>query len=353
MSQPSPWTAMSPHFPLPPPTFQGPQFQSSFNQANDYYLAVERQRLRDSERAERNSLEIIKQLTNERSICMQKTTDLQNEISKVNKSNQSLEANCAILRKDVEKLKKQNDELNKKPKPNEDRMPSLRKTVEKLQLERTSLFNANETLKEQHQYLKTEHESQKGIHAREQGRIKDELKHEKEVKNECQTQINILLEEQQRLKSENAMLRTDNEQLRTYIVKMEPNDLKPLRDEEYYIQGIEELKSDVEMWSARHGKANVSHTLSKSSEVKLFELLEKLGEPGRGSSQFLQKHQATQIWYSNARTRIPLIRHVVALFLFRQVLEPFAVGLPPALSDALVWIDEDVMSHGKSFTSHC
>jgi hypothetical protein len=345
------WMVMEPQYPSHPPQFQVPQFQvqqvqqvqQDVSQIYDYYVGSERPKLIE---ADRNNTEVIKQLTAERSTYMQKKADLQNDINTLKGYNQSLEGSCAILRKEVEKLKKQSDEVTKKLKPTEDRVSSFRKANERLTTERNSLFRTNETLKDELNNLRREHEKQKSNHLREQQRLKEELNHEREVKDECQKQINLLLEEQQRLRSENAELRTDNEQLRTHIVKMEPKDLKPLRDEDYYIQGFEELKSEVEMWSARHAKAKVSQALSKSSEAKLFECLDMLGDSGKSSSQFLQKHHATQVWYSNARTRIPLIRHIIGLFLFRHILEPFAAGLPPELSEALVWIDEDVMSHG-------
>ena len=337
------WAVAGPQYPSPPPQFQAPQVQPDFSQIYQYYMEVERPKLYEMDR---NNTEAIKQLTADRSTYLQKNTDLQNDVNTVKGYKQSLEESCGILQKDVEKLKKQNDELSKKLKPTEDRVSSFRKVNERLRTENNSLFRTNESLTEQYNGLRKEHEKQRASNLREQQQLNEKFNHERDVKDECQKQINILLDEQKRLRNENAELRTDNEQLRTHIVKMEPKDLKPLRDEDYYIQGFEELKSEVEMWSARHAKANVSQPLSAPSGTKLFECLDMLGESGRGSSQFLQKHHATQVWYSNPRTRIPLIRHIIGLFLFRHVLEPFAAGLPPALSEALVWIDDDVMSHG-------
>ena len=67
-----------------------------------------------------------------------------------------------------------------------------------------------------------------------------------------------------------AALRHDNDEIRSYVLRME-SDLQPVRDEDYYIQLFEEIKSEVEMWSAKHGKSNAGATLSQEQEDQLLD----------------------------------------------------------------------------------
>jgi hypothetical protein len=166
--------------------------------------------------------------------------------------------------------------------------------------------------------------------------------HDIQIQNACfQT-------EKQLLKEENDHLRKDNGQLRTYIVDMESGK-GPLHDEEYYIQGFEELRGAIESWIAKHSKANSGQALSEQAQVEVSGILAKLGDQGALSSKFLnaERHDIRSL-YGNRRSCIALIRHVVALFLFTEVFEPFAFGLPQSFSDELKWMKRDIFSRGIS-----
>jgi predicted nucleic acid-binding Zn-ribbon protein len=151
--------------------------------------------------------------------------------------------------------------------------------------------------------------------------------------------------EQQKLKGEIDFLRADNERLRTNIFRNE-SDLNPLRSEEYYIQLLEGLKGDVEGWIAGHAQRTPSQMLTISNEVIVLDILMSLGRAGENSGNFLIKNKSLQKEYCDVRTRITLIRHFVCLFLFDQILNPLAPGLPASISDSLAWMEEDMISQG-------
>ena len=54
-------------------------------------------------------------------------------------------------------------------------------------------------------------------------------------------------------------------------------------------------------------------------------------------------------FYGTSRWRHRLIRHVVALFLFNRVFEPFALGISQEFSDGLRVIDMNVNTQGVAF----
>jgi len=197
-------------------------------------------------------------------------------------------------------------------------------------------------------------------------------------KTQLQEQMNILLQEQQALKSsldimcsdnegfkqlneslkediialngEAENLSTDNERLRTYIARRE-SDLKPLHSEDYYIQKFRELNAEIELWIAKYAKTTAK-PLTDSEEKTLLKKLSGLGASGEESSKVLSIKNTFQTLYEDARSRIRLLRHIVALFLFEQILSPFAVGLSPEVSNALSSIEGTILSQGR-LRIHC
>lgn len=174
-------------------------------------------------------------------------------------------------------------------------------------------------------------------------RSKNEYLHK--INADGETLNNELCQEQERQKKEIAHLRQDNEHLRTYIAKTN-TDVNPFHDEEYYLQSLQELKSEIEMWIAKHAKANGVEVLSAAEEAGVLEILFASGQCGKNSYDFLNRD--FRGLYGNARSRIPLLRHVVALVLFEQIFEPFAAGLPSTVSPVLTWIEDDLMLRGFS-----
>jgi hypothetical protein len=131
-------------------------------------------------------------------------------------------------------------------------------------------------------------------------------------------------------------LRSDNDELRKYIAQRGAERQQSLQNEQYYIQQFQELKSIIEMWIAKQSKSSATKELSQSNEIELLKFLTSHGKSGKMSAEFLKtKPQLCQKLYANIRSRIQLLRHIMAVFLIDQIFEPFATGMPSSLSQAL------------------
>ena len=242
------------------------------------------------------------------------------------------------------------------------RKTSVQQEVEYLTEKIRSLTNENDNYKarnaspleekraltDQLENVKAErHSIQKDVENLRQKRLADQQKinHLDDViKNYCD--LNQALEnEVKNLKAQIVGLRHDNDEIRSYILKME-HELLPVVDD-YYIQLFEEIKFEVEIWSAKHGKSNAGATLSQEHEDQLLDIMVHLGNSGIASVSFLRANpRFLRTWYSNARSLIQFVRHVIASFLYDKIFEPFAAGLPTQFSQALDWIRSYVIEDG-------
>jgi len=76
-----------------------------------------------------------------------------------------------------------------------------------------------------------------------------------------------------------------------------------------------------------------------------------LGEHGERAAQYLSANNRMQKWYGAPRWRIPMVRHIVAAFLFAYAFQPFIVGLPAESAKILGWIDRDIASQERKFST--
>ena len=253
------------------------------------------------------------------------------------------------LRKERDTLDKSNTDLVKEISLLTEKNRTLTKENDSYKTRNTSLIGEKRNLTDQLHKMRAEKNS-----------ALQEVQNLKQIRNADEKKINNLddviknlrelnlgLEKEvAKLNAQMVGLRHDNDEIRSYIIKME-SDLLPVRDEEYYIQLFEGIKSEVEMWSAKHGKSNAGATLSQEHEDRLFDAIANLGNSGTASVNFLRANpRFFRAWYSNARSLIQLIRHVIAVFLYDKIFEPFAAGLPTEFSKSLVWIGNDVIQHG-------
>jgi DNA repair exonuclease SbcCD ATPase subunit len=186
---------------------------------------------------------------------------------------------------------------------------------------------------------------QNAKHIQTQSRLNSELSNARAVNSSQQQKINDLEEEIQRLKTNIQIIQADNESFRADKFR-EEIDLSLRRGEEYYIQTFEQLRGDLEMWIARASKAGGVMPLPEDAENIALRILENLGAKGKASAEFLRANQTLRVWYRDIRARIPLVRHLAAVFLFDQIFEPSVVGLSSELRDAFSWIIDDLMSRG-------
>jgi chromosome segregation ATPase len=171
----------------------------------------------------------------------------------------------------------------------------------------------------------------------------ERLKLENSVKTH-QSEIRGLKAENKSLTDKANSTAADNARLRRDIVNMD-NDLNPLREEDFYIQSFREIRTDIESWVVTHA-IDITEALSKNEEQYLLQHLSSVGPKSKTAADFLGKKSLARSLYKNPRCRIPLIRYIIALFLFDQIFEPFAFGFTPQFSQVLLWIDADIVSYG-------
>ena len=158
-------------------------------------------------------------------------------------------------------------------------------------------------------------------------------------------QIQILHQESQTNMAEIASLREDNERIRSQIYAMD-RAVAPIRGEEYYLLMFQDLRGDFENWVVRNAKAEKQQKLSEADAASLLAIISKSRAEGTVTSKFLRSNQMLREWYSNVRSRMVLIRHIVSMFIFDHVFEPIVFGLSPDAARALVWMENDILSQG-------
>lgn len=146
-----------------------------------------------------------------------------------------------------------------------------------------------------------------------------------------------------------AAIEKNNSDLRRLIGRMSKVQ-EPLRGEDHYVKLFDDLKNDIDSWVASHSKKNANATLRPQVPKTILAKLDALGEHGKYTAEFLRLPNLLQL-HSGKKTRIPLIRHVLALFLFDQIFEPFAFGLTRDSSQNMKDIEDQLFKQGTSLLS--
>lgn len=147
----------------------------------------------------------------------------------------------------------------------------------------------------------------------------------------------------QKLEEKCELIRKDNEVLREYITSMSKAQ-QPIRGEDYYIQLFEELRGAIQSWMAKNSKLNAKEILPEGVGTEVTGLLEKCGVHGVVSAKKLGG-EIRELW-ANRTTRVPLLRHIAAVFLFETVFDRFAFGHDRAASEYMKWIEGDLFRQG-------
>lgn len=158
----------------------------------------------------------------------------------------------------------------------------------------------------------------------------------------------LLNQELQKLRVENLNIRTDNEELRAQLVSLQKWH-GPLQGEEYYTELFKALNSEI-------GGAIAGQVKKVSRQAPLevpdWEILStriaELGNSGVTSVTFLNStgSNVIDLLFSSGASRIAFIRHIIALFLYERVFEPFAFGLSGPFSETLKVIQQKSISQG-------
>jgi hypothetical protein len=155
-----------------------------------------------------------------------------------------------------------------------------------------------------------------------------------------------------RLQQRCAFLEKDNEELRGYIAEMRSAQ-GPVHDDGYYVQTADRLNLQIQSWVARNSKTISDPYIPDNLAREVFKFVERLGENGKKSLQSLTSdHSSLQMLYKYSRSRIAVIRHIIALFLFQSIFHPFAVGLDEGQSELQYKIQECIFSQGSFVYSY-
>lgn len=236
----------------------------------------------------------------------------------------------------IEQLQYQLNSCTQEARADKDENTVLRK-------DKRNLERSNEKLSRQNAELS----AQKNSLLQEIEKLKNDATYLRQINLDGKKLNDDLLQEQTNQRRNIQSLHRDNEQLRTHIAKMNA-DVNPNHEEEYYVQSLQELNSEVEMWIAKNAKANAAQSLSGLEETKILEVLALSGPCGKTSSEFLNKNRAFRMLYSSPRSRIPLLRHIVGTYLFDAIFQPFSAGLPSAVSQVLESVEEELIVRGQS-----
>lgn len=165
---------------------------------------------------------------------------------------------------------------------------------------------------------------------------------------ELQHQLVQFTRQSESLRLSVSSLRSQNDTFRTQIFAMGTGG-GPVQNEEFYSSRFENLKFSVEKKLRSLLKDDGKYTLPETSHASVLRRISRVGILGIECKNFLTSGKYTiQALHLNVKWRQLLLRHIVALFLYVRVLEPFAFGLAQDVSTALKCVDKSVLSQGCS-----
>lgn len=122
-----------------------------------------------------------------------------------------------------------------------------------------------------------------------------------------------------------------------------------VHDDDYYAGKFNELKCLIETEMLKLSQAHKGHVLSDEVPERLVEKLRDMGENGENCCKGLASGgYSIQVLYSRGILRHALLRHIVALYLFERVFEPFAFGLTDEVSRAFKVVDNNILAKGMN-----
>ena len=107
------------------------------------------------------------------------------------------------------------------------------------------------------------------------------------------------------------------------------------------------LTHEIEKWCAKvSGENSEAESLSPSAQAEFLSMLRGLGNKGILSANFLEPQLTTL--YADGRYRVALLRHTFAVYLYYQILRPYAFSLDPDISDYLTILEDKIFVQGES-----
>lgn len=141
-----------------------------------------------------------------------------------------------------------------------------------------------------------------------------------------------------------SMVERDNALLREVINK-KSRPQEPIYPEDHYITALDDLNTAIRQFVAKHSKMNSKETLNSANQTKIINELAQYGKYGKISAEVLKPPRLLKL-YTSSQFRIPLLRHILTLFLFDRVLDRFAYSVPSDISEYLKGIEVQLFSQG-------
>jgi regulator of replication initiation timing len=141
---------------------------------------------------------------------------------------------------------------------------------------------------------------------------------------------------------ENVLLKQDNTALRSVIANSKAT-LSAVHEESHYVGHLDGLNHLIQSSVAKAFKSNSNQNLSEEAGNKVLDILSEIDPHGRKTVETLSH---TTIWtlHKTGRKRIGVVRHIIALFLWSSVFNPFAFGLEKSVSDNLRIVEDSLLS---------
>ena len=181
-------------------------------------------------------------------------------------------------------------------------------------------------------------------------------------KNERLEEVNrTLIRELELLRNENTMqenqkLRQDNTVLRNRIATYAQSTDGVIRAENHYIEQLHQIEYTISEWVVKQVRGNIKVEMERgylpvSVTTLMDEIIprvEGLGTHGRTSARALAR--SFQAYFGDRKSRITLIRHIISLYLFHEVLDKFTFGFEQLMSDFLQKLEDHICYQGNSST---
>ena len=185
-------------------------------------------------------------------------------------------------------------------------------------------------------------------------KLRNEIMHSRaiidQLQNDRNKQNHEFIEYEKLAAEKIAVISKDNEELRAYIARISLNSkqMEPIFSDDHYVHAFKQLNDMIEVWVVKHWKKNTRQSWHSTSHERMLQGIAEFGPTGNEAAESLRS-QLLPLFAGRpgpVRIRIPLIRHLLAAFLFDQIFEPFAIGLDSQVSNKLSFIEDDLFSQG-------
>ena len=147
---------------------------------------------------------------------------------------------------------------------------------------------------------------------------------------------------------ENTQLKETVSSFNTYIANLNRAQEAVYQDSTY-VEQLDTLNHFTQSSVASMFKWSCEHELSKEAALKVRGFLKEMDPYGKATLDILTRYGLTiSDLHKDSTTRIILIRHIIALFLWKNVFSPFAFGLNENLSHNVQTLENNIFLTGKS-----